>query len=233
MKQYIVKISLIVAIIVFIALTWRYGFTVVKIEDVEAAIQSEAFDPVSYVDGIWDAKILPIFNEKAVELSTILSEMEVGDNGTASKDSLIPIAQHYGLITVGEAHMYMVKGNGRIIHVNTETSLGTIEVALDGYDGPIKVLIYIGPRIPNDETSIRDAIGFINFGDFKEQTEYGKVGSEINKRVLNQVLAALDKNNLMEKPITFIGAFSIRTFNQVQINLNEIRIIPVKVTLGE
>ena len=34
----------------------------------------------------------------------------------------------------------MVKGSGKIVSVNTETSLGTAEVALDGYDGPIKVL---------------------------------------------------------------------------------------------
>jgi hypothetical protein len=56
--------------------------------------------------------------------------------------------QQYGLITVGEAHVYMVKGSGKIINVNTETSLGTIEVALDGYDGPIKVLIYMGLAFP-------------------------------------------------------------------------------------
>jgi predicted lipoprotein len=42
---------------------------VVKIEDAEKAVQSEAFDPVAYVDGIWESKLLPAFNEKAVELS--------------------------------------------------------------------------------------------------------------------------------------------------------------------
>ena len=115
------------------------------------------------------------FNEKAVELPNILSEMQPDANGTASKDSLIAIAKKYGLITVGEAHVYMVKGSGKIVSVNTDTSLGTVEVALDGYDGPIKVLLYIGTRIPSDETSVRDAVGFITFGDFKEQTEYGKV----------------------------------------------------------
>ena len=54
---------------------------------------------------------------------------------------------------------------------------------------------------------------FITFGDFKDQTEYGKAGSEINKRVLSQVLDTLDRDNLMGKTISFMGAFSIRTFN--------------------
>jgi predicted lipoprotein len=108
-----------------------------------------------------------------------------------------------------------------------------VEVALDGYQGPVKVLIYIGSRIPSDETSVRDAVGFISFGDFKEQTEYGKVASEINKRVLSKVLGGLDKDSLMGKSISFKGAFGIRTFNLLQIDLKEIRIVPVELKLGE
>jgi predicted lipoprotein len=233
MKQSTFTIIVALAVLTFLGLAGRYGFTVVKIEDVEKAAQSEAFNPVAYVDGIWDAKIMPTFNEKAVELSKILSEIEVDAAGTTSKETLTTIAQNYGLITVGEAHVYMVKGSGKITKVNTETSLGTIEVKLDGYEGPIKVLIYIGTRIPSDETSIRDAVGFIRFGDFKEQTEYGKVASEINKRVLSQVLGNLDKTNLEGKVISCKGAFNIRTFNLVQIDVKEIHIVPVEIELGE
>jgi len=76
-------------------------------------------------------------------------------------------------------------------------------------------------------------VGFISFGDFKEQTEYGKVGSEINKRVISEVLGTVDRNNLMGKTISFKGAFGIRTFNLLSINLKEIRIVPVEIKLGE
>jgi predicted lipoprotein len=227
------KIVFGLAVLVLFVLIGRYGFTVVKIEDVDKAIQSQAFDQVTYVDGIWSSKILPAFNEKAVELPKILSEMQPEPDGTTTIDSLTAIANKYGLITVGKAHVYMVKGSGRIAIVDTATSLGTVEVALDGYSGPIKVLLYIGTRIPSDETSVRDAVGFINFGDFTEQTEYGKVGSEINKRVLTQVLEPVDRNSLMGKTISFKGAFNIRTQNMLQIKLNEIRIVPVEIKLGE
>ena len=117
MKQQTVTISIALAAIIMLLLVGRYGFTVVKIEDVERAAQSEAFDPVVYVDGIWDTELLPAFNEKAVDLSIILSEMQVDVNGTAPKEDLITIAEKYGLITVGEAQVYMVKGSGRIISV--------------------------------------------------------------------------------------------------------------------
>ena len=161
MKQKRVSIIVGVAIILFLILAGRYGFTVVTIEDAEKAVQSEAFDPVAYVDGIWETQLIPTFNEKAVELPKILSEMKPGADGTAPKDELIATANQYGSITGGEALVYMVKGSGKIVAVNTDTSLGTAEVALNGYDGPIKVLLYVGTRIPSDETSVRDSVGFI------------------------------------------------------------------------
>ena len=233
MKSKTATIIFTVARLLFIALIGRYGFTVVRIEDVEKAAQDEAFDPVSYVNGIWDSRLIPAFNEKSVDLSKVLSEIKVDANGTTPKEDLIDVTNKYGLITVGESHVYEVTGSGRIVNVNTESSLGTVEIALDGYQGPVKVLLYVGTRIPSDETSIRDAVGFITFGDFKEQTEYGKVASEINKRVLSQVLGGIDKTSLMGKSISFMGAFNIRTFNLIRIDVKEIRIVPVEIKLGE
>lgn len=227
--------SIVIAVVTLLVLflAGRYGFTVVSIEDVENTVQNETFDPVAYVDGIWESKMLPTFNEEAVELSNIFSEMEPDASGTIPKDELIAIANQYGMITVGEAHVYMVKGSGKIVSVNAETSLGTAEVLLDGYNGPIKTLLYIGTRIPSDETSVRDVVGFISFGDFKDQTEYGKTASEINKHVLATVLDGIDRDNLAGKTISFKGAFTIRTFNLIQIDVKEIQIVPIEIELGE
>jgi predicted lipoprotein len=210
-------------------LIWPLAFTVVPIAEVEQVQKSEAFDPVVYVDKIWDSKIIPTINEKAVDLSLIMGEMKPDSNGFAEKDDLIAIAQKYGLITVGEAHVYMVKGTGQVVNVDTSSSTGIMEIQLDGYTGSVKVLIYIGPRIPSDETSVRDAVGFINFGDFKEQTEYGKAGAEINKRIIAQVLTPLNKDQLQGKTITFYGALTIRTFNLINIDLKKVTIVPIKI----
>ena len=233
MRRKIVKIILALAVLILLVLVGRYGFTVVTIEDVEQTVQDEAFDPVAYVDGIWESRVLPTFNEEAVELSEVLNEMEPDAKGTAAKEDLIDIANQYGLITDGEAHVYMVEGSGTIVGVNAETSLGTAEVEIDGYDGPIKAQLYIGTRIPSDNSSVRDAVGFITFGDFKEQTEYGKAATEINKRVLSTALNDIDRENLVGKPISFKGAFTIRTFNLLDIDVSEIPIVPVEIELGE
>jgi len=233
MKQYTFKIIIALVVFLLLALAGSYGFTVVKIEDVQKAAQSEKFDAVAYVDGIWDSKLIPAFDEKAVELSKILSEIEVDANGAVSKESLIPVTKKYGLITGGEAHVCMVKGSGKIVSVKAETSLGTAEVALDGYEGPIKILLYIGTRIPPQDTSVRDSVGFIQFGDFPSQEPYGAAASEINNHVLKTVLGSIDKESLAGKSITFKGAFSIPTFNRIQIDAKEIKIIPVEIELGE
>jgi predicted lipoprotein len=233
MRQNASKIIIVLAIILLLFLAGRYGFTVVTIEEVENTVQSEAFDPVAYVDGIWESRLLPAFDDGVVNLARILSELEPSADGTVPKDDLIEVADQYGLITVGEAHVYMVEGEGKITNVNAETSLGTAEVALDGYEGPIKALVYIGTRIPSDNTSIRDAVGFITFGDFREQTEYGKAATEINKRVLSTVLDGIDRDQLVGKSVTFKGAFTIRTFNLLQIDMTEIDIVPIEIELGD
>jgi predicted lipoprotein len=233
MKLKASSIIIAVSILIFLFLAARFGFTVVTIEEAENTVQSEAFDPVVYVDGIWESQLIPTFNDGAVELSQILSEMEPAVDGTAPKEDLIEVANQYGLITEGEAHIYMVEGTGKIVSVNAETSLGTAEVMLDGYDGPIKVQLYIGTRIPSDNSSVRDAVGFITFGDFKEQTEYGKAGTEINKRVLSTVLGDIDRENLVGKTISFKGAFTIRTFNLINIDVTKINIVPVEIEIGE
>lgn len=224
--------TVLIVIVVIVAgyFLWPYAFTVVPIAQVQEKIASEAFDPVKYVDGIWESRIIPTVESKAVNLTDILTAMKPDATGMAAKADLVEVAKKYGLITVGEAHVYLVKGEAKVIAVNDKTSLGVIEVQPTGYAGTIKVNIYIGSRIPSDETSVRDGVGFINFGDFKEQTEYGKVGAEINNRVLAN-LKTIDKTQLVGKTVSFTGALTIRTFNLVNINLQKITIVPVKLAV--
>lgn len=224
----LITIVVVVAVLVIGYFGWPLAFTVVPIAQVEQEKADAAFDPVKYVDGIWDSKIMPAFDAKAVNLTEILKAMQPNDQGIASKTDLVEVAKKYGLITVGEAHVYLVKGEGKVIAVNDKTSVGVMQIQPVGYDGPIQVMVYLGTRIPSDETSVRDGVGFISFGDFKEQTEYGKVGSEINNRVLAG-LKTIDKEQLVGKTVTFTGAMTIRTFNLVNINLKKVTIVPVKI----
>jgi predicted lipoprotein len=178
MEYKITKIKTLIifaSIIILLIVIWFHGFTVVKIQQMEEIKSSEEFNPQAFVDNIWESKLIPTIKEKAVDLSKLLAEIKPDDNGFISKESLIPVTKDYGLITAGEAHVYAVKGQGKVVEVNTKTSLGKLELLPEGYSGPIKVIFYIGPRIPSDESSIRDVVGFINFGDLESKLNMVKL----------------------------------------------------------
>jgi predicted lipoprotein len=219
----------IVAVVAFLIAAVLFGFTAVSTE--QEAVSRVGFDPVTYVDGVWD-QVKTAIEGGSVPLADVLNRITPDAQGKASTEDLTPIAKELGLITTGDAHVYRVDTTGTVTDVATDTSLGTLGLQVAGYDGPIKVRVYVGTRIPGDDTSIRDAAGFISFGDFKDQTEFGKVGSEINKRVVadlkTQGVAGKDAQALMGKPVTVTGAFTMRTFNQPKIDVSTITLVPVE-----
>jgi predicted lipoprotein len=218
-------LAAIVAIGVFLVLAVLFGFTVVSTED-DAALNVE-FDPVTFVDQNWDA-IRAAISDNAVPLADVLDRIQPDEAGKAAVEDLTPVAEALGLITTGEAHVYRVTATGTVTDADTETSRGTIGIDVDGYDGPIAVRVYVGSRIPSDESSIRDGTGIIEFGDFRDQTEYGKVASEINKRVLAG-LEGLDVASLVGQPVTLTGAFTLRTFNQPAVDVSQIVLVPLSI----
>jgi predicted lipoprotein len=213
------------AVVLFVVVALLFGFTVVSTED-EAAL-NVTFDPVAFVDENWET-IRAAISDEAVPLADVLERFQPDDAGRTPVEDLTPIAEELGLITTGEAHVYRVTATGTVSDVDTETSRGTLGLEVDGYEGPITVRAYIGSRIPSDESSIRDGTGFVEFGDFRDQTEYGKVASEINKRVVAE-LDGLDAASLVGQPVTLTGAFTLRTFNQPAVDVSEIVLVPVSI----
>jgi predicted lipoprotein len=204
------------------------GVTVVRIEDDAEIARGGAFDAVTYVDDIWP-DVVSTIEDEAVDLATVLNAIEPDENGMAPKDQLVAVAEEHGLITAGEAHVYKVEAIGTVVGVDTSSSTGILQLQIDGYDGPIAVNVYIGPRVPSDDSSVRDAVGSISFGDFRDQTEYGRVAAEINARVREDVLTSLDPENLIGRRVTVHGALTIRTFNLLSIDVAQVNVVPISI----
>ena len=221
------RILALVVILVAAGLVLPTQFTVVDIAAQDEIEQSEIFDAAVYAEEEWGG-IQATVRHSAVELATVLNAIQVDEMGSVAKDDLVGVTTEYGLITPGEAHVYTIKATGTVASVDTESSRGTLQLEVDGYGGPIQLNVYIGPRLPSGDTSVRDAVG-ISFGDFREQTEYGQVASEINNRVRDEVLEPLDFEAMVGGRVTVFGALTIRTFNLLTIDLGEINIIPVAV----
>lgn len=193
--------------------------TIVPIAEVEEARASERFSAVAFVDSIWAEQVLPAFTDQAHPLAEVLDALE---------EDLEQAGTQYGL-SVGGAYNFMVRGSGEVTAVDTESRNGVMTVALDGYSGPTEVILQIGPLVRGN--AIRDSVGFISFGQFRDQTEFGQVSKELNTRVSQEVLSNLDPASLAGKRVNFVGAFTISVMNQTNIDLSEITVTPVELAV--
>ena len=147
------RLLLLLVAVAGCVLLWSTGFTVVRSDD--ASTKPAVFDPVAYVDGSWD-EIVTTIRDDSVDLAEILTAMAPDADGLVQKAALKAVTEKYGVITQGEAHVYKVKVTGTVTSVDVESSVRTIEITLDGYTGPVTVQVYVGSRIPSDESSVRD-----------------------------------------------------------------------------
>jgi predicted lipoprotein len=213
------------AVAIFVVVALLFGFTVVSTEEEEAA--NVEFDPALYVDGAFD-NIRSTIKDGAVDLAAILQLIEPDTDGNTPKEDLAQVVEQYGLVTAGDAHVYEVIATGTVTDVDVASSKGTLGLQVEGYEGPIEVRAYVGRRIPSDDTSIRDATGLIAFGDFKDQTEYGKVASEINKRVVAD-LSKVDAESLLGKEVQITGTLMMRTQNRPEIPGGQLFLVPIEI----
>jgi predicted lipoprotein len=159
-------------------------------------------DPKSYVADNWASKIVPTVHDKAVDITTV-AEAIAKDPAAAGK-------QYGHQSGAGSPYAYMVKGEGTVTDVDTSVPTGPMTVEIDQKGAkPLKVTIATGPVIAG--TAIRDAVGFIGFGDFTNQIDYAGVANQINNKVKTDVIAKADVTGAKGKKVAFYGAFSALT----------------------
>lgn len=158
-------------------------------------------DPAAYADSVWASKVVPTVTEKAVDAATLLPAI--------AKDP-VAAGSTYGIAsTSGGSPTYMVKGSGEVVKVDSADPLGPVTVDLGK---GLKVQIATGPVITG--TAIRDAMG-IGFGEFANQIAYQNVGTALNNKSKTEVIAKLDLKSLEGRTLTFEGAFSASSVDQV------------------
>jgi predicted lipoprotein len=175
-------------------------WTVKSLDDLNATSAvagSENLDPAKYVDSIWEKKLLPTVQKSAIDLPTLLKELKANRQATVKK---------YGNIaSLGGAPAFLVKGEGRIVSVDTASLISKAGVAFGAGKKP-DVFMQIGPIVSG--TDVRDALKFINFNQFINQVQYEEVSVAINSRIRETVLSKLDPAKLKGKAVRFAGAFT-------------------------
>jgi len=149
------------------------------------------------VNSQWSSKLLP-----AVESSAVDARAFLDGYFKSPADALARWGRHEAN---GPVYL-MVKGEGRVISIDTRSKAGLAMVDVPPFDGKPDVSIQIGPVLRG--TSLRDATGLVRFSDFVNQLQFADVGNELNDRVLRTVLAPVPLTTLTGKTIAFAGTAS-------------------------
>jgi predicted lipoprotein len=174
------------------------------------------FDAKAYVTSIWSSKVLPTFDAKSVDAATLIAAL-AADPATAEKQ--------YGTQAAdGGPYSFMIKGSGKVL----EAGADGLAVDLAPPDGKADVTINTGPVILG--TALRDAVGFIKFGDFTNQVDYAQVSTEMKNEVKTTVLASFDATKAVGKTVDFEGALALS--DTTSITAASIVIVPVRLTVG-
>jgi predicted lipoprotein len=171
-----------------------------------AAGGASAADAKTYVADTWASKIVPTVHDKAADVTTVAAAI-AEDPEAAGK-------QYGHQAGSGSPYAFMVKGSGTVTKIETSVPTGPMTVEVPRVGGkPLTVTIATGPVIAG--TAVRDAVGFISFGDFTNQIEYADVANQINSKVKTDVIAKVDLAAATGKKVTFYGAFAALAGGQI------------------
>ncbi|MDZ4698350.1 MAG: DUF2291 domain-containing protein [Rhodothermales bacterium] len=170
----------------------------------------QAFDAATFVEENWETRIVQFIRDEAVDLSTLLADL--AENPEA--------ATAYGH-RVGDGPLHVrVTGAGQVVRVDTTSRAGVITVAL--LDGT-EVTLQIGPVIRG--TALRDALSFVSFDQFVNQLEFAGVSNAMNARVVESVLAGLDRAALPGAEVRFAGVVVLRDPDEIAVTPVELLVV--------
>lgn len=154
--------------------------------------REQAFDPDAY--GINEfPRIRDFVIEKAPEATALAQEL--------ATDKAAAVAS-YGT-SAGVFPVMPVTFTGIV----GEISSGNIDVLVEGMPEGTGLRLQTGPAI--NGTDLRDVVGDISFGGFKNQIEYQDAGAGINRAMAAQILNDIDRETLSGKSIRASGAFTM------------------------
>ena len=175
------------------------GVYVFESDNVVAASGQQAFNPVSYVNSIWSAKVLPTVRTQAVPASTLLPALAA--NATAAS------ARYGHQAGINGQYAFLISGSGTVTAVGTTQPTGPVTVTIGSGAQAVTVQIATGPVFAG--TALRDALTFIDFNDFTNQIDYANVATQLNDKVRGTVVNGLDRASLPGKQVSFAGAFTL------------------------
>ncbi|GLZ11569.1 lipoprotein [Actinomadura sp. NBRC 104425] len=166
--------------------------TTYRSDDAQPAGQAQKFDAAKFGAENYESKVVPAIQQKAVDIVTLHKAIAADSEAAGRK---------YGNREGTGPYSYAVSLTGTA----KEAEGGLLRVDVPDLDDA-RVSVQIGPAV--NGTALRDAVGFIKFGQFTNQVEYADAGTALNNQVKAKVLASLDVDALKDKKVTVVGAMT-------------------------
>ncbi len=122
-----------------------------------------------------------------------------------------------------------VRGSGVVTGTDLGSRVGLAEVRLAGPAPRPTVVLEIGPVLRG--TALRDALSFVRFTDFDNQSDFAAVAGALNDLVLQTVLAPIDTTALAGRQVSFAGATSLEVAGHGAPAGTSLEIVPVSLTI--
>lgn len=204
-------------------LSLALGLSACRIEKRATAAPSEqadkfanqSFDSKAQVADIWEAKVLPALQGKAVDFAALRQAMNADLDAAGEKLGQRQPAE-------GAPWNFVARIKGRVVAVNIDTSAGTLGVDVDG-DGKADALVQIGPVVRG--TALRDSLPFISFTDYANQVEFAQLANAFNDQAYALVMKPLPRQELQGRSVELLGVFTdddnadLPTLTPVQLRL--------------
>ncbi|MGW0948322.1 DUF2291 family protein [Streptomyces sp. NPDC002623] len=181
------------ALLALVVLVVAIGATTTYRSDSEAtAGVKPKFDAAKYGADTYEAKVVPAIKKNAVEITTLHQAM-AADAAAAGRT--------YGHRAGTGPYSYAVTLTGTA----GEARSGLLQVTVPGLD-KTRVSVQIGPAI--NGAALRDAPGFITFGQFTNQVDYADAATALNTEMKAKLLKSFDPAAVKGKTITVTGAMT-------------------------
>lgn len=166
--------------------------------DVPAADANAAPDATAQARALWETKVLPYLDAKAVDFATLQAAI-LRDPAAAGA--------RYGHHAAGDdaGWTFVTRLTGSVQRVALDALIPVLYVDADG-DGKADAVIQCGPVF--EGSTLRDRLDFISFATYDSQVAYGEFGTALNDLAYATATRDGCADAATGRTLTVLGTFS-------------------------
>ena len=208
-----------VAVAAFLLLASCVPWTVRPIGEAGEPAEKSAgkFDARTYVEDVWASRLVPAVEAAASPPGPLLAAL------AASREDA---RKRFALRQDDATAWFAVKGDVRILRLDTASRAGTAVLDAAPFDGRPDAVLAIGPVVRG--SVLRDSTGLIPFSQFVNQIDYADVNNALNDLVVERVIAPVKPSLTRGATVSLCGVLVVEAAST---GLPEI--VPVKLAPAE